>query len=111
MTLLMIVVALLWQFVYTPVALIVAGVSRSFFKTLNPILGVDTILRMGSIYWQALLIYAGISIVGLILGAILGFIPILGTLVNAFINAYAWLAIGCTLGLAVFKKAPELGLD
>jgi hypothetical protein len=28
-----------------------------------------------------------------------------------FINAYAALAIGCTLGLAVFKKGAELGWD
>jgi hypothetical protein len=109
--LLMIVVALIWQFVYTPVALIVAAVSRSFLKTLNPILGVDTIIRMGSVYWQALLIYAVISGIGFVAGAMFGLIPFLGGVVQAFISAYVWLAVGCTLGLAVFKKAPELGLD
>jgi hypothetical protein len=87
MALLLILGALLWNFVYTPVALTVAGVSRSFFKTLV------------------------ITVVQFVSGAVLGFIPILGTIAQAFVNAYAWLAIGCTLGLAVFKKAPELGLD
>ena len=72
MALLLILGALLWQFVYTPVALIVAAVSRSFFKTLNPVLGVDTIIRMGSVYWQALLIYAGISIAAFISGVVVG---------------------------------------
>ena len=32
-----------------------------------------------------------------------------GSLAAAFVNAYAALAIGCTLGLAVFKRATELG--
>jgi hypothetical protein len=27
------------------------------------------------------------------------------------VQAYTYLAVGCLLGLAVFKKAPELGLD
>jgi hypothetical protein len=31
--------------------------------------------------------------------------------VRSFVDAYAYLAIGCTLGLAVFKKARELGWD
>ena len=33
------------------------------------------------------------------------------TVAWAFVDVYAYLAIGCALGLAVFKKAPELGLD
>ena len=37
--------------------------------------------------------------------------PALGAVLKAFVDSYAFLAIGCTLGLAVFKKAPELGLD
>jgi hypothetical protein len=27
------------------------------------------------------------------------------------VQSYTYLAVGCLLGLAVFKKAPELGLD
>jgi hypothetical protein len=38
-------------------------------------------------------------------------IPIAGGIVRAFTDAYAWLAIACTLGLAVFKKATALGWD
>ena len=34
----------------------------------------------------------------------------LGTFLGAFVDAYAFLAIGCTLGLAAFKRAPELEL-
>jgi len=32
-------------------------------------------------------------------------------IVASFVDAYVYLAIGCTLGLAVFKKAPELGWE
>jgi len=38
-------------------------------------------------------------------------IPIAGGFVRAFVDAYASLAIACTLGLAVFKKAAALGWD
>jgi hypothetical protein len=103
--------ALLWKIVYTPVALTVAALSRGFFKTLNPIIGLDTIRRMGGIYWQALLIYSLLAGAQWLLGAALGLIPIAGGIVRSFVDAYAYLAIGCTLGLAVFKKARELGWD
>ena len=46
-----------------------------------------------------------------VLGAALSFIPIAGGIVRSFVDAYAYLAIGCTLGFAVFKKARELGWD
>ena len=41
----------------------------------------------------------------------LSLIPFAGAVLQAFVDSYAWLAIGCALGLAVLKKAPELGLD
>lgn len=103
--------ALLWKLAYTPVALTVAALSRGFFKTLNPLLGLDTMRRMGTIYWQALAIYSVLAAGQWLLGLALGLIPIAGGIVRAFVDAYAYLAIGCTLGLAVFKKARELGWD
>ena len=109
--LLLIAMTLLWKLVYTPVALTVAALSRSFLSTINPIIGVSTILRMGSIYWQAMAIYIVISLVTGIVSFIVGLIPLAGVFLNAFVNAYAFLAIGCTMGLAVFKKAHELGFD
>jgi hypothetical protein len=103
--------ALLWKVIYTPVALTVAGLSRSSLSTLNPVIGFDTIRTMGVVYWQAMGIYTVIAVVAWVLSFGLSFIPILGGIVIAFIDAYAYLMIGCTLGLAVFKKAPELGLE
>jgi hypothetical protein len=103
--------AVVWKIVYTPVALTVAALTRSFWQTLNPVLGIETIARMGRTYWQAAGIYTVIAGVQWGLGLALGLIPIAGGLVGSFVDAYACLAIGCTLGLAVYKKAPELGLD
>ena len=104
-------IALLWKLVYTPAALTVAALSRGFFKTLNPVVGLDTIHKMGGIYWQALLIYSFFAGGQWLLGVALSFIPIAGGIIRSFVDAYAYLAIGCTLGLAVFKKARELGWD
>ena len=104
-------IALLWKLVYTPAALTVAALSRGFFKTLNPAVGLDTIHKMGGIYWQALAIYSFFAGAEWLLGAALSFIPIAGGIVRSFVDAYAYLAIGCTLGFAVFKKARELGWD
>ena len=108
---LMILLAVVWKLVYTPVALTVAGLSRSALSTLNPVIGVTTILSMGATYWQAMGIYTLIAITQAVAGFVLGLIPLVGSFVTGFANAYAYLAIGCTLGLAVFKKARELGFD
>lgn len=106
-----IVGAVAWMIAYMPVALTVAALSKSILSTLNPMIGIDTMKKMGSTYWQALAIY-GVLIVGQwLLGAGLRFIPFVGGLAASFVDAYAALAVGCTLGLAVFKKAVELAWD
>ena len=108
---LLLIPAILWKIVYTPVALTVAAVTRSVLSTWNPVLGFDIIKRMGGVYWQAMLIYAVVAFGQWVVTFLLSFIPFLGVVLSWFVHAYAYLAIGCTLGLAVFKKAPELGWD
>lgn len=103
--------AVLWKIAYTPVALTVAGLSQSVLSTLNPAIGIDTIRRMGSVYWQAMLIYTVLSVAQWFFGVILNLVPFLGGLLRSFVDAYAYLAVACTLGLAVFKKGRELGWD
>ncbi len=103
--------ALLWWILYAPIALIAAAISQSFFATLNPITGIDAIRRMGSIYWEAWVVYTGIAIVGGIGAVILGLVPLIGPFLAAFVQAYAYLSFGCLLGFAVFKRAKELGVD
>jgi hypothetical protein len=103
--------AFLWALLYSPIALIAAAISQSFFATLNPLTGIDAIRRMGSIYWEAWFVYTGIAIVGGLVSAILGVVPFLGSFLAAFVEAYSFLCFGCVLGFAVFKRAKELGVD
>jgi len=103
--------AFLWQLLYMPMAQIVAAISRGFWKTLNPIIGVEAIAKMGSAYWFAALLYSVLTIVQTLLAQVLSLVPIAGSLVGSFIGAYVSLTTGCALGLAVFKKAKELNLD
>jgi uncharacterized protein (DUF697 family) len=106
-----IVICALWLIAYTPIALTVAALSKSIVSTLNPVIGIDTIKKMGGTYWQALGIYGALLVAQVVLGWVLRLIPFVGGLFASFVDAYAALAIGCTLGMAVFKKAVELGWD
>jgi hypothetical protein len=105
------VLAVLWKLLYSPVALVAAAISRGFLATLNPLAGIGAILRMGGTYWSAMAIYSLIALVEIVLVTALGMIPLAGRFLAAFVQSYSYLAIGCLLGFAVFKKAPELGLD
>jgi hypothetical protein len=104
-----IVMAVIWMVAYLPVALTVAARTKRMLSTLSPTVGVDTIKKMGGTYWQALAIYLAIVVAQTVAAYVVGLIPFAGSLAAAFVNAYAALAIGCTLGLAVFKRATELG--
>ena len=103
--------ALLWKLLYSPIALIAAAISRSFFATLNPVTGIDAIRIMGSVYWEAWFIYTIIAIVGGGVATVVGLVPLAGGFLAAFVQAYTFLSFGCLLGFAVFKKAEELGVD
>ena len=111
LAMLLIVCAAVWMVAYMPVALTVAALSKSILSTLNPVIGIDTIRKMGGTYWQALAIYGGLVGAQLVLVKLLHFIPLAGGLAAAFVDAYVALAVGCTLGLAVFKKAVALAWD
>ncbi len=104
-----IVIAVIWMVAYLPVALTVAARTKRMLSTLSPTIGFDTIKKMGGTYWQALAIYLAIVVAQTVAAYVLGLIPFAGSLAAAFVNTYAALAIGCTLGLAVFKRATELG--
>jgi len=108
---LLLIPAILWKIVYTPVSLTVAALSRSMLSVLNPVIALDTVKRMGVVYWQAMLIYTVLAFTQWVLNFLLSFIPYVGGLAASFVDAYVYLAVGCTLGLAVFKRAPELGLE
>ncbi len=104
-------VAALWHLLYMPMALIVAAISRGFFKTLNPLIGMEAIAKMGTPYWFAAGIYFALTLAQVLFDRALSLIPIAGAMLGAFVAAYVSLTTGCALGLAVFKKAKELNLD
>jgi hypothetical protein len=103
--------AIVWKILYSPVALVAAAISRGFFSTLNPVAGISAIRSMGATYWSAMGVYTVIAVAETVLVGALGLIPLAGKFLGAFVQSYTYLAVGCLLGLAVFKKAPELGLD
>lgn len=101
-----------WRITLLPIALIVAGESKSCLDTLNPFQGFRLIGLMGGIYWETLVIVFVLDLARIIAITIFHSIaiPFLPSVVEAFVSSYVYLSIGCTLGFAIRKRAPEMGL-
>lgn len=108
------ILAILWAIFYYPMALLVAGFTQSFTAVINPLVGIDTIKRMGSVYVKVWLMYFGIQIGTIILMVVANMsgvvLPIVGSLVLKPIEFFANMMIACLLGLAIFKCADRLGV-
>ncbi|PYS99005.1 MAG: hypothetical protein DMF63_13105 [Acidobacteria bacterium] len=110
----------LWGLFYFPAACAVAGYTRSFTATINPLVGLDTIKRLGGTYAKMLLmgfvLLVASTVVGMILGAVFSplDLPGLGNLPAKFIGAifgfYLWTVFSCVLGYALFKKSDKLNI-
>lgn len=110
----------LWGLFYFPVACIVAGYTRSFGATINPMVGLDTIKRLGGTYVSILFMGLVLLIASGIIGWVLGLIfapfdmPIFGNLpargISALFTFYFWVVFCCILGFAMYKKADKLQL-
>jgi Skp family chaperone for outer membrane proteins len=108
----------LWGAFYFPAACAVAGYTRSFTATINPLVGLDTIRRLGGTYVKILLmglvLVLASTIVGGIAGAILSpfDLPGMGNLpakaIGALFGFFLWVVFSCILGYAIFKKSDEL---
>lgn len=101
----------LWGVVYSPAAFIVAGMSRSALATLNPVAGLEIVQVLGLLYWQTTGLFLVLEVIRFLLALALGWIPLLGPFLGGVVDTYFLLAEGCLLGLALFKRAPELGLE
>lgn len=109
-----------WALFYYPMALTVAGYTQSLGSVLNPLVGLDTIRRMGVNYFKGFGMVVVVQLVALIVGVIVSFItspftlPFMGNLLGNFIGAtfsfYFNLVIACILGLSLFKSAHRLGI-
>jgi hypothetical protein len=106
-------IALLWAIFYYPAACLVAGYTRNFTAVINPLVGLDTIKRLGFSYVKILAMVILLSvIVGIVFGVIgavlspfnlpkLGNIP--ATLITSFISFYFYIVFAAILGYAVYK--------
>lgn len=112
--------ALAWAVFYYPMALSIAGYTEDFWSVVNPLVGLDTIRRMGATYFKAFGMYLIIQFIGSVLNLITYWVlapfdlPILGNLpahfVGGAITFYTSLALACVLGLALYKSADKLGI-
>ena len=110
-----------WAVFYYPMALTVAGYTQSFGSVINPLVGLDTIRRMGLTYFKAFGMVVVVQLVSIVVGVIIAFItsplalPFMGNVVGNFINAtftfYFNLVVACILGLSLFKCADRLGIS
>ena len=101
-------------------ALTVAGYTQSFGSVLNPLVGLDTIRRMGLTYFKGFAMVVVVHIVAFVVGVIVSVVtspftlPFMGNLVGGFVNAtftfYFNLVVACILGLSLFKSTDRLGI-
>ena len=109
-----------WGVFYYPMALTVAGYTQSVGSVVNPLVGLDTIRRMGINYFKGFGMVILVQLVAIVVGAIISIVtspfalPYMGNVVGNFINAtftfYFNLVIACILGLSLFKCADRLGI-
>jgi hypothetical protein len=115
------VVAIAWAIFYYPMALAVAGYTQSFGSVINPLVGLDTIRRMGSTYFKAFSMVLLIQLVAFVVNVIVASVtaplalPFFGNLPAKFIDGtftfYFNLVIACLLGLSLYKCADRLGIS
>jgi hypothetical protein len=113
-------ITFLWGMFFFPAACAVAGYTRSFMATINPLIGLDTIKRLGADYVKILLMGFGLLIVSGFFGAFFGFIlspldlPGMGNVVakgfSSMVTFYLSVVFACIIGYALFKNADKLHL-
>jgi hypothetical protein len=113
-------VTLLWGLFYFPAACAVAGYTRSFVVTINPLVGLDTIKRLGGTYLLILVMGLALALMSGMVSGVFELIfspfdmPTVGNLPARFFGSmfgfYISVVFSCLLGYALFKKADVLDL-
>jgi hypothetical protein len=113
-------ITLLWGLFYFPAACIVAGYTRTFSAAINPVVGLDTIKRLGADYFKILIMGLALLIAMTMVAAVLSVVlspfdmPTFGNVpANALYSLfafYSWVVFCCVLGFAMFKSAGRLKL-
>lgn len=112
--------ALLWGLFYFPAACAVAGYTRSFVATINPLVGLDTIKRLGVDYVKILLMSLLLAIMSGVISGVVGVIflpfdmPGVGNLpakaIGSIFTFYFSIVFAVTLGYALYKNSAKLDL-
>jgi hypothetical protein len=113
-------VCLLWAFFYYPAACAVAGYTRSFSATVNPLVGLDTIRRLGLDYVKILLMTILLALFSGVVTVILSLVfapfdmPGVGNIpakvVGSLFIFYFSIVFALVLGYALYKGADRLDL-
>ena len=112
--------AFLWGAFYFPAACVVAACTRSFAAVINPLVGLDTIRRMGYIYAKILLMFFALGVFSF---AVSGFLSVLfapfdlpragnlpARIVGSWFTFYFSVVFAVILGSALFKCSDRLNL-
>lgn len=107
--------AFLWGLFYFPAACAVAGYTRSFTATINPSVGLDTIIHFGWDYVKILGVYFLLLIAAVFVGIVLNLVflpfalPGMGNLpataVSSWFTFYFSIVFSCLLGYGLFKNS------
>jgi ABC-type multidrug transport system fused ATPase/permease subunit len=113
-------ITLLWGLFFFPAASAVAGYTRSFFSAINPLVGLDTIRRLGIDYVKILMMGLLLMVIAFFVAIVLSMIFAafalagMGNLpaqaIGSFISFYFWVVFCCVLGFALFKNSEKLKL-
>lgn len=119
--------AVLWAVLYYPMALLVAGYTNGFFSTLNPIVGIATVGRLGLDYVKAYLMCLVVYIIQAVIVSLLGGIgpalesatsagvSAIGYLVQYIIQGSVWffasMVVAALLGLVLYKRPDVVDLE
>ena len=120
-------IAGLWALFYYPMALLVAGYTNSFFATINPLVGVATMGRLGLDYVKAYLMVAAVFLIQFVLTRMVGVIgPLSEGMPSKLIEAGIWLlqyviqgsiafvasmVMAALLGLVLYKRPDVVDVD
>ena len=108
----------LWGVFYFPAACAVAAYTRSFTATLNPLIGFDTIKRLGFDYAKVLGVILVLGVLAIIINIVLGKflspldLPQIGNIpikiVDGFLYFYFSIVFSVTLGFVLYKNSSRL---
>jgi hypothetical protein len=113
-------ITFLWGLFFFPGACAVAGYTRSFSASINPLVALDTIKRLKGDYAKVMVMFLGLLLISGIFGFLFGLIfspfnlPGMGNIVakwfSSLITFYLAVVFSCVLGYALFKNSNKLQL-